>query len=861
MTTRGRIGLFSIVILLSISWICLAWGSEKELPDNWTNAGYFKLEKIDGRQIFIDPDGKPFYSIGMVYAYGPDRGPISGIPTAERVIKELTLMKEHGFNTLNLYGELFLDEMLSWCDENKMAVYFRTTYTPYLSDFPQKLSEFPDFMSPEFREPAKHRYDKFLNTIKKYHSVLAIDMDQRWLFGIDYGGNSRYGTPMLGPEGVKHLPVWLKEKYGGDIDKLNKLWRKKYISFDDVLEDTEIIINGAVKDLKRYPWRVDIVEYTQWTINDFLKELTSYMKSVDPNHLITYTTDWQEIIPFPISTKENSGLDFISPVHYNAMQDFRRDWISNGELLYFTKWTDDLYKLPVYISETGSRTSSLEQKPSNMTYAMSEKDNEVHQAQMYLEQTTLMDTYPWFVGWAWFEWNDKYVEGDFGYVRDDRSLRPISKLGRYINDKIAINMKAEKKPQVWIYYPEYALASPFPSFPQYKSLVLMLENDFLTEHEKMINEALKFVIIPDKSISRARILNDLPKVFDEKWIPFAFTFTIPEDDNPIILAGRALEQLSVDDRKALAGKRTITIGPIGISDERYNDVGNWYAEVAGIVPQDYAREIVQVQLDKLFNNDGISWDKNRKDGDFDGQGNSFAAEELPSGNEVFSAQEGIGFIFPDNKDGALNNIKCDGQVIKVTDDSYIKVYFLAASHSGDICGKAVLNYADGASETKYLSKTVTDWRHQPTFTKTGAASRLRNATKDTDEDVYISQVPISCSAGKKLVSIKLPVEGSIHIFAVSLTKGGVVEDSQITVSTIKGNKQSGVTTWMLSLNAKEGAPYKVLATFENGKPAIVGSQDGRHIVFLYDSLTWYGSDKEISRDVTGGARILKEVLF
>jgi hypothetical protein len=852
---------FILVSPFSVCRPCLGGDSDELQKKDWANGGYFKLGVVNGRQILVDPHGDPFYSIGMVYAYDPERGPLAGKLSAEKVIEELASMKRHGFNTLNLYGERFLDEILSWCDKNKMAVYFRTNYTPDLKDFPKKLSEFPDFMDPVFRRNSQRYYDKFLNAIKKYHSVLAVDMDQRWLFDLDYGGGKRYGTPKLGPAGVRRLPAWLRKKYNGDIDILNGLWRKKYREFEDVLQDGQIVANGAVQDLKRHPWRVDIVEYTQWTINDFLREQTAYMRSIDPNHLITYTTDWPEIIPFPISTKENSGIDFISPVHYNALQDFHRDWISNGELIYQTKWHNDLSHLPVYISETGFRTSPLEQNPPNMTYAMAEKGNEYHQAQMYLEQTTLMDVYPWFLGWAWFKWYDKYSEGDFGYLRDDGSLKPVSRLGQYLNNKIAVNMKAEKRPQVWIYYPDYALASPYPSFDQCRSLVMILEHEFLAEHEKMINEALKFVITPDKSVAGTELLNKLTNAFDEKWLPFAFTSTIPEDDKPVILAGRALEQLSLADRKALAGKRTITFGRVGISDERYNDTEHWYAEIVGIKPQDYAKEIIHIELNRLFNNDGISWNGNKKDGDFDGLGNTFSAEKLPSGNEIFSADEGIGFIFPDKEDGASNNIKCSGQIVDVKEDNYNEIFFLVAAHGGDACGEVVLNYSDGSNQARHLGPTVSDWRYKPSFAKIAAQSYLNSKTHDANQNAYISQISAPCSVEKRLASIQLPANGNIHVFAISLIKGGVVDNAQVTVTSKKGNKQAGLTSWMLSLKRKKQASYKILATFKNGSPAIVQSKDGQHTSFLYDPFTSQGSDNDISLDASGGSQILKEALF
>lgn len=211
-----------------------------------------------------------------------------------------------------------------------MAVYFRIWYI--------NATEFPDFMDEKVRDDSKHSLDAALTLARKHPSVLAMDLDQRWLFIMDWSGSRREGIPKLGNKSVEYMPTWLSDKYK-NISTLNELWGKNYSIFTDILKDTEIIIptdtNTSQKyefqDLDKNPWRGDIVEYTLWTINDFLIDITKYIKTVDPNHLVTYTTDLPEVVPFPISTKENSGIDFISPVHYNNLEDFYSDWISNGK--------------------------------------------------------------------------------------------------------------------------------------------------------------------------------------------------------------------------------------------------------------------------------------------------------------------------------------------------------------------------------------------------------------------------------------------------------------------------------------------------------------------------------------------------
>lgn len=799
----------------------------------WTSPGmgYFNLAKVNGRDIFIDPAGNPFYSKAMVYAYGPEEGPHSGNLTAQKTIKALELMKQHGFNTIDLYGERFLDEILEWCDKNKMAVYFRRQHTDQ--------AEFPDYMDGNLREKVKHGYDEFLNKIKKHRCVLAVDMDQRWLYVVDWSGKKRPAAPVLGPESVNYFPKWLKSKYGG-IEKLNSEWGKSYKSFEDVLDDSGIIKSGKFEDTATKPWRADIFEYTFWTINDFLKELSEYMKKIDPNHLLTYTTEMPEAFPFPISTKENSGMDFISPVHYNSAEDYGRDWIANGEMLYMTKWHNDLYGMPVFINETGFRTSPLGQNPPNLAYAMAKEGDEEHAAGMYVQQTSLMNLYPWMLGWGYFKLYDKPPEGDFGYIRNDGGLKPVSRLGLEVNDKLPVNMQKEKEPQVWIYYPEYALCSPYASYQQYKSLVLMLEDEFLSVHKKMVDDFLK-------NKKNETLFMESVKVFNAQWLPFAFTSVIPSGDKPIILAGRALEVLTHGDREKLAGKKTVTIGQVGIYGERYRDTQDWYSDVIGILPEESKAKIIKVPLSALFNNDGLGA------GDFDARGNTFLSDGLPDNSKIFS-YEGIDFIFPNH--GKNNNIACKGQRIGVPEESaYSWAHFLAASHSGDICVRVRADYSDGSREYKYLGPTVPGWRAESGF------GRSVVSVKSSDgSSAYINYISVPLNGTKKLDSITLPDENRVHIFAVSLSKGGAVADTAVSVS-MDDVIVAGTTPWAVLLSRTGEKGYKTLAKFGNGLPAVVQSGDGLHTAFLYDPLTWAGKKDEISRKVTEHSKILKKVLF
>jgi len=93
-----------------------------------------------------------------------------------------------------------------------------------------------------------------------------------------------------------------------------------------------------------------------------------------------------------------------------------------------------------------------------------------------------------------------------------------------------------------------------------------------------------------------------------------------------------------------------------------------------------------------FDLDGVSWDSNRTDGDFNKNGITYPAELFP--DTIVS--EGITFIMGPKQDAMNNILICKGnKIVLPRDRNYNKLYILAASANGDtretfmIDGKAV----------------------------------------------------------------------------------------------------------------------------------------------------------------------------
>ena len=730
---------------------------------------------------FLDPERQPFYAKGMTYDYAQP-----ATITAAVLISQLAQMQALGFNAINLYPRSgfnsasgleddFLPEVLSWADHHRMAVYIRVWY--------QDVPTYPDYMATQYRQQAKASLAAALHLIRPHPCVLAVDLDQRWLLDVDWWGERRYGVPYLGQANLDYLPTWLAARFG-TITALNAAWGKTYTAFADVLSDTTIISAGQVLDLDRSPWRVDIIAYTLWTMDDFMADILSYARSVAPELLYTYTNDRAEVIPFPLSTHASSGIDFASVAHYNFVDDFYRDWSAQAKLTYETLWQRDLYNLPVFMRESGWRTETLSQTPPLTDYAWSL--NERHKAELYLRQSTLLALYPWIPGWAYFKWDDKPVEGDFGLVEDDGTPRAIANLAACINPAVQPNTQEMPAPTMWVYYPEYALTTPQPAYAHSKTLVDVLETPFFQAYETRVAETL--AVLPATltesltpaacaAITSTRLFTELPEVFSTTWQPFAFTSTLPANDQLVILAGRPLEALASADRAPLAQRRTLSFGPVGVYEERLQGTSPWFAEVVSFT--------LPAPLQP-----NVTWPV------------TMPAVRLLSVPPIAYAGHTVDVAV------AWRNLPPDA------DQQYDLVVQL---------------------ENWNVNPGVLYQRRLSTFYSVGTLTM----TLDIPNAVVTYTQPITGSRYVATFISKtcdwcdvLTMDASPHTITIQPYRW-------VTVTTPGGLNCPAWTAWTATPNAGE---FRTLATFSGGDldglPAIVQSLDGQHTAFLYDALAW-----------------------
>ncbi len=191
-----------------------------------------------------------------------------------------------------------------------------------------------------------------------------------------------------------------------------------------------------------------------------------------------------------------------------------------------------------------------------------------------------------------------------------------------------------------------------------------------------------------------------------------------------------------------------------------------------------------LDLTPYFNNDGISYESDRTDGDFTGMGNTYAAENLPPSTSIVTFY-GVSFRFPDKRDGLKNNVALEGQRIEVPQSMYKCLYLLGASDGNSLEDSIRFVFANGSQEKAFLG--LSSWRlyhklkygERPAIKCTGynfPSQHVYTNRIAVDYGIWMQEVAITAS--KVLTSIEFPDNPGMHVFALTLRQSGSDQETQ-----------------------------------------------------------------------------------
>jgi beta-glucosidase len=178
-------------------------------------------------------------------------------------------------------------------------------------------------------------------------------------------------------------------------------------------------------------------------------------------------------------------------------------------------------------------------------------------------------------------------------------------------------------------------------------------------------------------------------------------------------------------------------------------------------------------LQQAFNNVGTSDNSNPTAANYDGSGYSYSAQALAAAGLTPGAtvtHNGVSFTWPNVASGQANNVEANGQTIMYS-GAGDTLGFLGAAAFGTQSGTGTITYTDGSTQSFTLN--LADWYANAPASGDDLVATASNwnvpagsTSGNHAVSVYYTSVPLSPT--KALLSVTLPTNSKMHIFAMGL---------------------------------------------------------------------------------------------
>lgn len=258
--------------------------------------GFFRVEKIDGKWWFVDPEGYLFWSLGVNGAGGSSKTPVKGrehlFPEAIRGEEEYNHYQQnvklkHGEGAApKNHVDVTLARMMSWglntigaWSSPDLAAPRRVPYTLIIHVGHQGVGGIKKVADP-YSDDFKTLLDQSLARLAALHA------DSPWLLGIFIDNELDWKTGVTLPEEAlrsapqtparRALVAFLQERYP-DLAALNQAWASDFASFDALRPLAGPAANAAYKQ--------DLSDYLSRFADAYFAACAAAMDKHLPNHL------------------------------------------------------------------------------------------------------------------------------------------------------------------------------------------------------------------------------------------------------------------------------------------------------------------------------------------------------------------------------------------------------------------------------------------------------------------------------------------------------------------------------------------------------------------------------------------------
>lgn len=379
--------------------------------------GYYQVKQSKGIWWLIDPDGKPFYSVGVcsIQPVGDDAPKLGYAPYHKNILAK--------------YGS---DDAWARATETRLKGWGINTKAGWSSPIIQ-LPEFmmlnfsgshwlkgnlPDFFSTEFIDGAENIAKTSTHPDDRNIIAYFLDNEMQWETDWRFGPSifDLYMSMPADSAGKKAIVAFFKNKYKTPED-ISKVWLPAVKSLDDLSSVTRLSpAAGSERSAK-----TDREAWTLQVARQYFRVTTTALRKHDPNHLIAGCRFVSWTTPQAVVQACGEFCDIVSINHYElgpfgkAAYESKKSSIAMLKIdLQFT----DFYRVakkPLLITEFGFRAndSGLPNSVPPPLLVQPTVPTQKAKGDRYSEWVTGWAACPYFIGHHWFKFMDEPKEGRF----------------------------------------------------------------------------------------------------------------------------------------------------------------------------------------------------------------------------------------------------------------------------------------------------------------------------------------------------------------------------------------------------------------------------------------------------------------
>jgi agarase len=433
--------------------------------NNKKSSGFFKVEQVNGRWCFIDPDGKTFFSTGVCAVrtsgfYAPDLGyspyykNIMGKYKNEVNWAQTTYdrLKNWNFNTIGYGDEYIVATGMPYCKKLSMSGHIWNS------------GKIPDYFSEEWIQNVDDNAREHVAPLAEEKQLIGYFLDNEIHWSLDWRSHHDLfedycGMPSVSP-GKKTLVRFLKDRYYDDITAFNTVWKTNHACFDELLNVTSL---GLFP--KNNHVRSDRAAFTFLVAEQYFKICYQTIKKYDSNHLILGVRYQSYLVPIEVIKASIPYVDVISVNHYFARPILLGPTIAIEKLLGFVCTMNILeeYHLisgkPVLISEFNIRAkdAGLPNKKPSQIFSPVVKTQE-KRSDTFEKMMRWFISKPYAIGYHWFAYMDEPKTGRSNDGENSNTgivnlldepyevlVERMTKINRLTQESVTTNLIMEKK--------------------------------------------------------------------------------------------------------------------------------------------------------------------------------------------------------------------------------------------------------------------------------------------------------------------------------------------------------------------------------------------------------------------------------